>query len=65
MSKNHKNIHIVAGLIFAVVAVLHAFRIVIGFQVVFGSVSIPMWASWIGVVVGVSLSYLFFKSMND
>ncbi len=62
MSMNHKNLHIVAGLIFAIVAVLHAFRIVNGFDVVFGSISIPIWASWIGVVVGAGLSYLFFNT---
>ena len=65
MNKSHKNIHFIAGLIFAVVAILHLCRILIGFSVVFGSVSIPIWASWIGVIVASCLSYLFFKSMND
>lgn len=65
MNKNHKNIHVVAGLIFAVVAILHLYRILIGFQVIFGSVSIPLWASWIGFIVATVLSYLFFKSINN
>ncbi|MEK6793026.1 MAG: hypothetical protein AABX96_03955 [Nanoarchaeota archaeon] len=63
MNKGHKNIHVVAGLIFGVVAVLHLSRILTGFQVIFGSVSIPMWVSWIGFVVATVLSYLFFKSV--
>jgi len=63
MKSGHKNIHVLAGLIFAVVAILHLFRILIGFSVIFGSVSIPIWASWIGLIVSACLSYLFFKSI--
>ena len=65
MNKNHKNIHVVAGLIFAVVAILHLCRILTGFSVIFGSVSMPIWASWIGLIVSACLSYLFFKSANN
>ncbi len=42
---------IVAGLIFAVVALLHLLRIYMDWPVVIGDWSVPMWVSWIALVV--------------
>jgi hypothetical protein len=42
---------IVAGLIFAVVALLHLLRIYMDWPVVIADWSVPMWVSWIALVV--------------
>jgi hypothetical protein len=56
---------LIAAIIFAVMAVLHAFRLYSGFTIVLGSHDIPVWASWIGLVVaGVLCIGLFRESQR-
>ena len=40
-----------AGVIFAIVALLHLLRVYMGWPVVIGDWSAPMWVSWIALVV--------------
>ena len=47
----------VAVAIFAVVALAHLLRIVMGWPVVIGGWTVPMWVSWIGFVVAGGLCY--------
>ena len=46
----------VAGLIFAIVALLHLLRIYMSWPVVVADWSVPMWVSWIGLVVAGGLA---------
>ena len=46
-----------AGVIFAVVALLHVLRILMGWPAAIGGWAVPMWLSWVGVVVAGGLSY--------
>ena len=48
----------IASAIFAVMALLHVYRIFTHFQIVLGSHVIPLWASYIGVVVAGGLSWM-------
>ena len=47
----------IAAAIFALVALLHLLRLVMGWSVVIGSWTVPMWVSWVGLVVARGLSY--------
>ena len=47
----------IAAVIFALVAVLHLLRLVMGWSIVIDSWTVPMWVSWIGLVVAGGLSY--------
>ena len=47
----------VAGAIFALVALLHLLRIYMGWPLVIGSWTVPMWLSWVGLVVAGGLNY--------
>lgn len=40
-----------AGIVFSVVAVVHAFRILYNWDVVIGGWMMPMWLSWVVVVL--------------
>ena len=40
-----------AGTVFAVVAVVHAWRAVTGWEVMIGGWAMPMWLSWLAVVL--------------
>jgi hypothetical protein len=54
---NDKLFHQIAGAIFALVALLQALRIYMGWPVVIGGWSAPMWISWIAILVAGGLSY--------
>ena len=47
----------IAAVIFAVVALLHLLRLVMGFSVVIDSWTVATWVSWVGLVVAGGLSY--------
>ena len=57
---NDKLFHQIAGTVFALVALVQALRIYMGWSVVIGGWSAPMWISWIAIVVAGGLSYLAF-----
>jgi len=50
----------VTATLFLVVAILHLLRIIFGWSVKIGGLSIPFWASWLGVLVAGSLAYFGF-----
>jgi len=52
-----KTFSTVAAVIFAVVALLHLLRLVMGWAIVIDSWTAPMWVSWVGLVVAGGLSY--------
>jgi uncharacterized integral membrane protein len=54
---SQKKYNTVTGLIFLAVAIMHLFRVMNGTPVNFGSISIPLWVSWLGVLVAGFLSY--------
>lgn len=54
---NQKTLNTVAGAIFALVALAHVLRIVMGWSVMVGSWAVPMWVSWVAFLVAGGLSY--------
>jgi hypothetical protein len=50
----------VTATLFLVVAIMHLLRIIFGWQVEIGGLSIPFWASWLGVLVAGTLAYFGF-----
>jgi uncharacterized membrane protein len=53
-----------AGLVFLAVAVLHAVRAAQSLPVVVGSTSVPVWLSWVAVLVSGVLSVLGFRARD-
>ena len=51
----------IASVIFGVVALLQLLRIVLGWPAEIGGWAVPMWFSWIAVVLAGSLSYFGIK----
>jgi hypothetical protein len=52
-----KTFSTLAAAIFGVVAVLHLVRILIGWSIVVDGWTIPMWVSWVGLIIAGALSY--------
>ena len=48
----------IASAIFALIALAHAYRLFTQFQIVLGSHVIPLWVSWVGVVIPAALSWM-------
>jgi hypothetical protein len=53
-----KTFSLVAGVIFAVVALAHLARIILDWSVIIRDWSIPMWVSWVALVVAGGLALL-------
>jgi hypothetical protein len=51
---------LIAGIIFSLVALLHALRLR-GWHVVIGDLSVPVWVSWLGLVIAGYLTYQGFQ----
>ena len=47
--------------IFTIVAVVHLLRIILGWEVVVGGTVIPMWASYLGLIVAGGLAFLLWR----
>lgn len=58
---NQKTFSTVVGVIFSVIAILHLLRVVLGWNAVIGTFSVPMWLSWVAAVVAGFLAYSAFK----
>jgi hypothetical protein len=52
---------LIAALIFALMALLHVYRLFTHFQVILGSHTIPMWVSYLGVVVPGVLAIMLYR----
>ena len=49
------------AVLFVVVALLHLLRIILDWPAQIGGLSIPLWASWLALVVAAALAYLGFR----
>ncbi len=59
---NQRTYLLVSATIFALVSLLHVFRLLYGWSAVIGGWSVPMWASWAALVVSAFLTYEGFRS---
>ena len=57
----NKPFTMLAVIIFAVIALLHAYRLVTQFHVVLGSHDIPMWVSYVGVLIPALLAFMIYR----
>lgn len=51
----------VSGTIFALIALLHLLRIVYAWEAVIGGWMVPMWLSWVALVIAGYLGYSAFR----
>jgi predicted permease len=50
----------IAGMVFLVVCLVHLLRLAFGWTLVVGTATIPLWLSWLGVLIAGYLSYSSF-----
>jgi hypothetical protein len=56
---------LIAALIFALMALLHVYRLFTHFQVILGSHTIPMWWSYVGVAVPGLLALMLYRESRS
>lgn len=56
-----KHFTFVTGLIFLLIAILHVLRLVYGWKAVIGGWMVPMWLSWVALVIAAYLAYTGFR----
>ena len=49
------------ALIFSIVALAHLLRAIFGWQVQIGGVEIPLWVSWLALIVAAALAWFGFR----
>ncbi|NJM74348.1 MAG: DUF4175 domain-containing protein [Scytonema sp. RU_4_4] len=54
---------LVSAVIFALAAMLHIFRLLNHWSLQIGTVAVPFWGSWLGLIIGVALSIWAFRLM--
>jgi hypothetical protein len=52
---------LVTAILFSLIALLHASRLVRGWHVMIGDIVVPVWVSWIGLVIAAYLAYEGFR----
>lgn len=52
-----KNYSLISGIIFLAIALLHAARIVYSWDAVIGGWTVPLWLSWVALVISGYLAY--------
>jgi uncharacterized membrane protein YdbT with pleckstrin-like domain len=55
----------IVAIIFAIMALLHLYRLFTHFQVVLGSHTIPMWASYVGIVIPGLLALMLYRESRS
>lgn len=58
---NQKTFTLTVGVVFSIIAVLHALRLLFGWQAVIGGWNVPTWLSGLALVVSGYLAYTAFK----
>jgi hypothetical protein len=58
---NSKTYSLISGIIFLIVGIVHLLRVLNDWPLSISDFSVPMWASWVGVVVAGYLAYYGLK----
>jgi hypothetical protein len=58
---SQRTFSLIAGVVFGLIALGHVLRIVFGWSFTIQDFSVPMWASWIAVVIVGYLAYEGFR----
>ena len=57
---SRKSYLLITAIVFSIVGVVHLLRIVRGWEIAIGGWTVPMWVSWLGLIVSAVLAYFGF-----
>ena len=57
---NRKSYFYITAIVFFVVGLVHLLRIILGWEAAIGGWIVPMWLSWLALIVSAVLAYIGF-----
>jgi hypothetical protein len=61
---SQKTFSLITATVFSLIALLHAVRLLRGWQVTIEGAVVPIWISWIGLAIAAFLAYEGFRSSS-
>ena len=58
---NQRTFTMTVGVVFSLIAVLHALRLLLGWEAVIGGWHVPVWLSWVALALAGYLAYTAFR----
>ena len=58
---SQKTFAVTTGVVFSLIAALHALRLLLGWEAVIGGWNVPLWLSWVAIAVSGYLAYTAFN----
>ncbi len=58
---NQKTFTVTVGVVFSLIAALHALRLLLRWEAVIGGWTVPFWLSWVALAVSGYLAYTAFN----
>ncbi|WP_026734984.1 hypothetical protein [Fischerella sp. PCC 9605] len=62
---SEKNYILISAIVFALVALLHLVRLFTHWSFQIGTVAVPLWGSWLGLLIGSALSIWAFRLLSQ
>ncbi|HEY9768639.1 MAG TPA: hypothetical protein V6C71_09085 [Coleofasciculaceae cyanobacterium] len=62
---SEKNYILISATVFALVALLHLVRLLAHWSFQIGTVAVPLWGSWLGLLIGAGLSIWAFRLLSQ
>ena len=58
---DQKTYNIVTAVVFLIIALLHLLRVIVGWPAQLGGLEIPLWVSWLALIVCGALAWFGFR----
>lgn len=65
LKMSEKNYLLISATIFTLVALLHFVRLFTHWSFQIGAVTVPLWGSWLGLLIGATLSIWAFRLLSQ
>lgn len=62
---NERNYLLISAIVFALFAFLHLVRVIAHWSIQIGTVTFPLWGSWLALLIGIVLSVWAFRLMTE
>ncbi|MGF1542673.1 MAG: hypothetical protein ACFCU5_19900 [Pleurocapsa sp.] len=62
---SEKNYILISATVFALVALLHLVRLFTHWSFQIGAMTVPLWGSWLGLLIGATLSIWAFRLLSQ
>ena len=62
---SEKNYILISAIVFALAALLHLVRLFTHWSLQIGAMTVPLWGSWLGLLIGATLSIWAFRLLSQ